>query len=269
MELAFGVSSTNVVKLPFFQSCSRTPSIVADFDLKSMTFGDLPVRRSKSDDPIGTVEYYDDYSFVPYDKFTTNLVIDAIQIGRSSVAFFVGNDLYTIDLSQGLKRLFQLNTSSGRHRFVLVEMPPAVYGEHDVDELVIRDPDEIDGYIPPEFSCPITMEIMTMPVVAADGNTYEKKAILRWMMNRMFSPVTGTPLAHSNLTLNLALRKLIADTCCDNSKPASHEANETESASSTADTSKRKANALSEGKEVDGSTSSGKKKMKTMCDSSV
>ena len=33
--------------------------------------------------------------------------------------------------------------------------------------------------------CPITQEIMTEPVVAADGHTYEKKAIEAWLYKNM------------------------------------------------------------------------------------
>ena len=217
MELAFGVHTTNQLKqVPF---PSSTSSIKADFDLKTMTFGDLPVRRSKGDPPEGTVEYWDDVSYVQCDKFITNLVVDAIKIGRSSVAFFVGDELYTIDLSQGLKRMCQCNTSTGRTRPLFVEMPPAVYGQDDVDELVISANVE-ESKVPPEFLCPITMAIMTMPVVAADGNTYDKKAIMRWMAKKRVSPVSSVPLANSDLTLNRALRKLISDNCCD-TEPAS------------------------------------------------
>ena len=43
--------------------------------------------------------------------------------------------------------------------------------------------------------CPITQEIFTDPVVAADGHTYERSAILRWFqLGRSRSPVTNALL---------------------------------------------------------------------------
>lgn len=255
MEAAFGVPSTVTVKLPFSVGVVPSSSILADFDLNRMTFGDLPVRRSKGDDPDGSVEYWDDYSYVSYNKFTTNLVIDAIRNTRPSVAFYVNDDLYTIDLGQGMKRISQLNASSGRHRPLLVELPSAVYGQDadDVEELDISaDADQVEG-IPAEFFCPITMAIMTTPVVAADGNTYDKKAIQRWMLTKRTSPVTGVQLMHTDLIVNRALRKLISDTCClTESAPAEGEISKRKSSDSLAD-------------EVGGSSSShGKKKMKSV-----
>eukprot|EP00966_Prymnesium_polylepis_P315372 7287027-Prymnesium_polylepis.1 len=165
MEAAFGVRNTCKVKLSLERG--QLAPILADFDLTRMTFGDLPVRRSKGDDPDGSVEYWDDYSFAEYDKFTTNLVVDAIKLGRPSVAFYVGDDLYTIDIGQGLKRVVQINTSTGCHRPLFVEVPTSVCAD-DVDELVISPEAEQADDVPSEFCCPITMAIMTTPVIAAD-----------------------------------------------------------------------------------------------------
>jgi hypothetical protein len=35
--------------------------------------------------------------------------------------------------------------------------------------------------IPEVFVCPITMEVMRDPVIAADGHTYEREAIENWL----------------------------------------------------------------------------------------
>mmetsp|Transcript_826 Transcript_826/g.1291 ORF Transcript_826/g.1291 Transcript_826/m.1291 type:complete len:314 (+) Transcript_826:57-998(+) len=48
----------------------------------------------------------------------------------------------------------------------------------------------IDEDIPEKLKCPITKEIMNYPVVAEDGITYEKKAILRWLQQNSSSPIT-------------------------------------------------------------------------------
>jgi hypothetical protein len=60
--------------------------------------------------------------------------------------------------------------------------------------------------------CPITMTLMIEPVIAADGHSYEKKAIKAWIKggNRN-SPTTNKRLSHFQLTPNFALRSAIQD----------------------------------------------------------
>ncbi|CAI5536472.1 unnamed protein product [Closterium sp. Naga37s-1] len=61
-----------------------------------------------------------------------------------------------------------------------------------------------------QFLCPISKEVMREPVVAADGFTYEREHMERWMASCTLSPATGQPLAHSSLTPNHVLKNLIA-----------------------------------------------------------
>jgi hypothetical protein len=65
--------------------------------------------------------------------------------------------------------------------------------------------------IPPEFMCPITMDIMTDPVVAADGFTYERLAIETWLCNHTTSPKANTQMTDNNLTANTTLKVMIQD----------------------------------------------------------
>jgi U-box domain/C2 domain len=53
--------------------------------------------------------------------------------------------------------------------------------------------------------CPITGEPMIDPVVAADGHTYERYAIARWLQTSDKSPLTGSLLMHKNLVPNYML----------------------------------------------------------------
>ena len=53
--------------------------------------------------------------------------------------------------------------------------------------------------------CPITGEPMIDPVVAADGHTYERNAIARWLQASDKSPLTGGVLPHKNLVPNYVL----------------------------------------------------------------
>ncbi|KAE9617710.1 hypothetical protein Lal_00018597 [Lupinus albus] len=71
--------------------------------------------------------------------------------------------------------------------------------------------------IPHEFLCPITLEIMTDPVIVASGQTYERESIERWFKsNHNTCPKTRQPLAHLSLAPNYALKNLIAVWCENN-----------------------------------------------------
>merc|ERR1711898_58181 len=61
------------------------------------------------------------------------------------------------------------------------------------------------------FRCPILMEIMKDPVIAADGFSYERSAITKWLTTNNNSPMTGLPLAHSQLIPNQTLKSAIAE----------------------------------------------------------
>ena len=66
----------------------------------------------------------------------------------------------------------------------------------------------------PQYSsiiCPITQEIMVEPVIAFDGQTYEKSAIEQWFKDNNKSPSTGTTLSSRLLIANHTIRKLIAE----------------------------------------------------------
>ena len=61
-----------------------------------------------------------------------------------------------------------------------------------------------------EYFCPIRLEIMTDPVVACDGRTYERQAILHWFQTHNTSPITNLPMESQNVIPNIQLRNLIA-----------------------------------------------------------
>jgi len=66
--------------------------------------------------------------------------------------------------------------------------------------------------IPHEFRCPITKDVMLDPVMAADGHTYERSAIERWLSSgHRTSPVTNAVLTSRNLLPNYAIRSQIIE----------------------------------------------------------
>lgn len=60
--------------------------------------------------------------------------------------------------------------------------------------------------------CPITMAVMDEPVVANDGHTYERAAIVAWMaQGNASSPFTRAPIDEDSLIPNRQLQRLITE----------------------------------------------------------
>ncbi|XP_023240325.1 WD repeat, SAM and U-box domain-containing protein 1-like isoform X1 [Centruroides sculpturatus] len=69
---------------------------------------------------------------------------------------------------------------------------------------------EESALIPEEFFCPITHEKMIDPVVAMDGYSYERAAILEWIKNgNNTSPMTNEKLSTTEVIPNKTLRLII------------------------------------------------------------
>ncbi|KAL5220179.1 hypothetical protein ABZP36_024892 [Zizania latifolia] len=68
--------------------------------------------------------------------------------------------------------------------------------------------------IPNDFLCPITLAIMTDPVIVASGQTYERRNIQKWLdSGERTCPKMRQPLAHLSLAPNYALKNLILQWC--------------------------------------------------------
>jgi hypothetical protein len=65
------------------------------------------------------------------------------------------------------------------------------------------------------FLCPIGLQLMRDPVMAADGHTYERAQIEQWITARGYpgvqSPKTNCVLAHTRLQPNHTVKSLIND----------------------------------------------------------
>lgn len=68
---------------------------------------------------------------------------------------------------------------------------------------------EIDGRdvdVPQEFICPITLQVMTQPLVNKRGMNFERAAILSWLGNGAgLCPLTRLPMKPSDLIPNRSL----------------------------------------------------------------
>ncbi|KAI4854045.1 hypothetical protein E4T44_00446 [Aureobasidium sp. EXF-8845] len=59
--------------------------------------------------------------------------------------------------------------------------------------------------IPATLKCPIKLDLIQDPVIAADGQVYGRQAITKWMSIRRTSPLTGLALVDTELTPHLEL----------------------------------------------------------------
>merc|ERR1712060_624864 len=57
-----------------------------------------------------------------------------------------------------------------------------------------------DSDIPNEFKCPISLEIMSEPVICSDGFWYQRDCILDWLQNHNRSPMTNLELQNVSVT---------------------------------------------------------------------
>lgn len=72
------------------------------------------------------------------------------------------------------------------------QQQPIVPVQQPKNDKSLREKLEAQGIsIPEEYICPITMDIMTDPVILSDGHVYEKSAIERWFQTNTRSPLTN------------------------------------------------------------------------------
>ena len=65
-------------------------------------------------------------------------------------------------------------------------------------------------FIPPQFYCPISQDVMMDPVTTHDGHTYERSYISKWFNGgNKTSPITGAALGSVVLVPNHSLRQMI------------------------------------------------------------
>ncbi|XP_020201913.1 U-box domain-containing protein 8 [Cajanus cajan] len=68
-------------------------------------------------------------------------------------------------------------------------------------------------HLPDHFKCPISLEIMSDPVILSSGHTFERSSIQRWLdAGHRTCPITKLPLPeHPSLIPNHSLRSLISN----------------------------------------------------------
>ncbi|EOA18919.1 hypothetical protein CARUB_v10007551mg [Capsella rubella] len=70
--------------------------------------------------------------------------------------------------------------------------------------------------IPPEFQCPISIDLMKDPVIISTGITYDRESIETWISSgNKTCPVTNTVLTTFDQTPNHTIRKMIQSWCVE------------------------------------------------------
>ncbi|KAG7394873.1 hypothetical protein PHYBOEH_004526 [Phytophthora boehmeriae] len=109
--------------------------------------------------------------------------------------------------------------------FTPVDRLAVEYEDHAEEEMMLKwetydDEEDFDQYeggsgeddgemaVPEQLICPITGCAMKDPVVAADGHSYEREAILQWFRNSDMSPMTGMHMPTTQVFPNFTLRQL-------------------------------------------------------------
>lgn len=98
-------------------------------------------------------------------------------------------------------RAAELNHASSQSQLVQVL--------HSLDSERRRSSARADREVPEELLDPISFEIMSDPVICADGHSYDRPSIEAWLRNHDTSPRTGMKLPHKQCIPNHQLRKLI------------------------------------------------------------
>ncbi|KAI3868607.1 hypothetical protein MKX03_013117 [Papaver bracteatum] len=71
-----------------------------------------------------------------------------------------------------------------------------------------------------DFLCPISLEIMSDPVIISTGHTFDRVSIQKWFKSgNLICPKTGEKLTSIEMVPNSALRKLIHQFCSENGIP--------------------------------------------------
>jgi hypothetical protein len=193
---------------------------------------DIPVRRCKNDAPSLCAYYADHETAVDYDSYVSTTLIDAKAAGRSSIRFHLSGGRQSYDVFFHTRHYpMQTNVATLTARVVYIPSVPRVVDDDDdsdsdvESELKEKLNEAIEG-MPDELSaplmCPITTRVMMRPVVASDGFSYERKAILKWFSKKTKSPMTGEELSDLSLRKNTNLRTLIQSFVSDAQPETDH-----------------------------------------------
>lgn len=120
-----------------------------------------------------------------------DLLTIAQDAGFSAMTYF-DMGFFHVDLKK--MRVRRLDGDRFDEKYILRVQPPLEAQDDDDDDTTPR--------------CPISLMPMVEPVVAADGHTYEKRQLQRWLIEKCTSPMTNEPMVPW-MTRNITLETLV------------------------------------------------------------
>ena len=129
-----------------------------------------------------------------------------------------GEEMQRWTIGADLRQQYTLNPRPVHVREAANPLPPpspspAAADESASDESAPDDPEpSAPSTMPAAFICSITQDVMSDPVMCADGHTYERAAIQQWLAANSTSPNTNLRLVSAALRRTLFSRPLFLQT---------------------------------------------------------
>ena len=137
-----------------------------------------------------------------------------LSVVSSSLSLSTNLELYMEAVSLENLRARAMRSDNRQELDLVEQMIPMVNYMH---ERLLRETQllNINGVpIPADFCCPLSLELMSDPVILASGQTYERVYIKLWLDEGFtICPKTRQRLAHSNLIPNYTVKALISNWC--------------------------------------------------------
>uniref|UniRef100_A0ACD5WIY6 Uncharacterized protein n=1 Tax=Avena sativa TaxID=4498 RepID=A0ACD5WIY6_AVESA len=137
-----------------------------------------------------------------------------LSIVSSSLSLSTNLELYMEAVSLENLRTRAMRSDNRKELDLVEQMIPMVNYMH---ERLLKETQllNINGVpIPADFCCPLSLELMSDPVILASGQTYERVYIKLWLDEGFtICPKTRQRLAHSNLIPNYTVKALISNWC--------------------------------------------------------
>lgn len=67
----------------------------------------------------------------------------------------------------------------------------------------------MSGSTPIEFTCPISMDIMTDPVIVQCGHTFDKESLENWLRSNSVCPTCRVNVNRNEISTNFSLKSMI------------------------------------------------------------
>eukprot|EP00658_Telonema_sp_P-2_P028428 TRINITY_DN21783_c0_g1_i2.p1 TRINITY_DN21783_c0_g1~~TRINITY_DN21783_c0_g1_i2.p1 ORF type:complete len:188 (-),score=29.53 TRINITY_DN21783_c0_g1_i2:128-691(-) len=170
--------------------------------------------------------HFDNFQFVPYEEIRASCLPEEFEARLAVACLMEIPAQFQALRSLGLllepthscaPRATRVNSTANE----LHELPSAPHGKGSTNQAHQRGHQRVlqaaesmasaqDTSPPENFVCPITHELMTDPVVCADGYTYEKDAIENWFAQKEVSPMTNEQV-ETRLIPNHSLRSQIME----------------------------------------------------------